>query len=111
MTTDIIFTAEDYTHIDKLLSSITLDHNNITIVCTPIFFQRWIHYFQSEFNETELFNIDNQVYKNKIKIPMHYKNKFFIFNFIIFVHTSSEISHPLDGIQIISTGMNTVKEL
>lgn len=108
---DLILQVEDYTNIKKVFESITLDIDNILIICTELFIQRFIQTIHEDMDEHIIDSIAKELEDNNgyVEIFYCYKRKQFNFHFIVLTTESKTINNPFHGDQEINIGFKQIK--
>ena len=107
---DLTIQAEEHTSIKKVLDSLTLDIDNILIVCPELFLQRFIQEMYNESLENWIYSIEQRLEENNsyTDFIMQYKGKFFHFYFIILSSECKTIVNPFKGSQELRIGFKLI---
>ena len=110
---DLILQIEDSVAINKVFNKLTLEIDNVLIICTELFFTRLIQhlYEDNKLDEHILHIIEESLKssKNYIDLSFTYKGKIFNFYFIILSTESKTISNPFKGDQEFKIGFREIK--
>jgi hypothetical protein len=82
---DLVFQVEEYSSITDIIKELTLDIDDILIICPELFIQRFIHSMHDNISEAELEGLEDDLNNNvrSTGFDMLYKGKYFIIHFII----------------------------
>ncbi len=107
---DLIITAEDFCPINNILDKLSLEINNVLVICTEAFFQRWIYSIQEDAGSVELERINELLENDKsfIDTILIYKRKCFDINFIIMKQEEKIINNPIHGEEKYHTGFKVI---
>ncbi len=108
---DIVLQVEEFTSIQKIFDQLTLEVDNVLIICPELFLQRFI---QSEFENIDSYVLDNIEKKLKesngfISLDFSYKKKLFDFHFIILSSEKKIINHPFKGNETYNIAFKQIK--
>lgn len=108
---DLIVQCEEHTPIKNLFDKLTLDIDEILIICPKLFIERFIHATYDDLDEFTIFALGKELEKNGSYISLHlfYKNKRFNFNFIILDSEVKTINNPFKGEQSFNVGFKEIK--
>ncbi len=108
---DITIQAEEHTSVKKVLDSLSLDINNVLIVCPLLFLQRFIQEMYHESNENWAYSIEKRLEDNNsfTDFIMYYKSKPFHFYFIILSSETKSVNNPFKGNEFYKIGFKTIK--
>lgn len=110
---DLIVQIEDDVNPNKLLNRLTLEIDNILIICTDTFFSRFLQllYEEDSLHDSILHSIEEslKVGKSTIKLGIAYKGKIFNFIFIILISEVKSINHPIKGLESFKVGFNQIE--
>ena len=108
---DIILQVEEHTSIQKIFDVLTLDINEILIICPELFIQRFIQNTCDEIDEFVVHNINKNLEENNgyTEMTYFYKNKGFHFNFIVLSSEEHVINTPFKSNQKFNIGFKEIK--
>jgi len=108
---DYIVQVEEDSSINRLFRSLTLEMNDIMIICPELFFQRFIQATHEDISHKVLDSVIEASAENRnyISLNLKHKRKEFNFHFIILYSDKIKINNPFKGDQILSIGMKEIK--
>lgn len=108
---DLILQLEEHSSIQKIFNLLSLDIDNILIICPKLFLERFIHFNYETFTNDSLSFIEYSLISNKdfISIPVTYKRIIYNFHFILTNSETKIISNPFKGEQVFNVGFKEVK--
>src|ERR1035437_2419890 len=96
---DLVLQLEEYSSRDNIFKLLSLDVQEILIICPELTLQRFIQYAHDNISQDNLELLESDLMGNKqfTFINITYKGKGFIFHFIILRTKTKIISHPIHG--------------
>lgn len=107
---DLIIEVEENTNIKKVLDSLTLDINEVLVICPLLFLQRFIHSIHHSLDSYKIELISNALDNNSTYIDLYFifKNKRFNFHFIVNYSEIKYINNPTKGTEEYKVAFNIV---
>lgn len=108
---DLVLQVEEYTGISKVLNLLTLDINEVLIICPQLFLERFTQeLYEIALDEKCLSWVETKLIKkeNYIDALIHYKRKQFNIHFLITRSEVTVINNPFNGEQIYKIGINKI---
>jgi hypothetical protein len=107
---DLILQTEEHTNIQKILNKLSLDIDNILIICPNLFLERFIQYNEDYFTPNMIEEIGSNIEKNNgfVSIELSHKKKYFTFHFILIATEKKLINNPFKGEQIFNVGLKEI---
>jgi hypothetical protein len=108
---DLILQAEEHTNIQKILSRLTLENEQILIICPNLFLERFIQFNEDYFTPNMIEEIGDKIEKSNgfVSIELRYKNKYFTFHFILLSSEKKVISNPFKGEQLYNVAFKEIQ--
>lgn len=107
---DLIIQVEEYTNIQKIFDELTLNTDEILIICPELFVQRFVQFVYGDLDESNVFMIEKQLKENHfVSFVLYHKRKNFTFHFILLKSEQQMISHPIKGETLYNVGFNKIK--
>lgn len=114
--TDLIFTCQDYSSTNLILNELKLETNSVLIICTEIFFQRFIQHIYDivdafgNTTEKDFFDkLEKDLERKYITFGLVYNGKKFNFTFIIMTEEEKIINNPTHGPETYRVGFKEIK--
>jgi hypothetical protein len=108
-TIDLIIQVEEHTAIKKIFDRLTLDINDVLIICPELFFQRFIQSNHEEIPVSTIDSIEHMTSLDYIRFNMRYKGKEFNFHFIFYSTETKVVNNPFKGEQEFKVGFKVIK--
>ncbi len=106
---DLILTCEENSSITDILSKLTLDTNDILIICPLLFLQRWFQNLSHDIDIEWFDKAERNIESGFVSLVMMYKNKMFNFSFIIIKQEETIINNPVKGEEVYRVGIKEIK--
>lgn len=108
---DLVVQTEEHTPLHKILDKLSLDIDNILVICPELFFQLFIHLIHDDIDEETICSAEEKITSKDslIHLMYNYKGKSFRFYFIVTTSETKSIRHPFYGEQEFKTGFKTIK--
>lgn len=108
---DLVLQVEDYTNIQKVFDTLTLDTHSILIVCPVLFLQRFMQLVFDELDSSLIDYVDRHLEASKgfLSFGVEHKHKNFSFHFIILSEELRTINHPFRGEEQLGVGFKEIK--
>lgn len=108
---DLILQLEEHSNLQKIFDLLSLDIDNILIICPKLFLERFIHFNYEGFTNNTLSFIEYNLRLNEnfISIPITYKRIIYNFHFILTNSETKVINNPFKGEQVFNVGFKEIK--
>lgn len=96
---DILFQVEQDVSFKKIVNNLTLETDNILVVCNSQFFHNIVSDLYDYIDDSDIYQIENLLHERatNLVVKINYKNKYFDFIFLITPSESKIIDVPLKG--------------
>ena len=107
---DLVFQVEEYASVNDIIKELSLDIDEILIICPKLFIQRFVHAMHDNAPECELEDIESDLNNNVTStcFRFKYKGKLFLIHFIITSTETKVINTPLGDKQEYKVGFNKI---
>ena len=107
---DLVFQVEEYASVNDIIKELSLEIDNILVICPELFIQRFVHAMHDNIAVYNLDSLESDL-NSSMKytgVNILYKGKHFAIDFIILSTETKVINTPLGDKQDYKVGFNKI---